>query len=94
MSQSPEPVWEPVGKPLSQYPIAPPCCQRAHEEGYRRGYRRGYWYALWDLGALIPIKDTLWQQVETFVSQTLATWGWRAQTGQKVPREPGPRLAQ
>jgi hypothetical protein len=92
MAASPEPAWTPVGKPLSEYTLPPPCCQRAHERGYRRGYRHGYWYALWDVGALLPIKDALWQQLETFVYETLAAWGWRARTDEKVCREPGPRF--
>lgn len=35
MSQSPHPAWKPVGKPLSQYPIAAPACQRSPDEGTR-----------------------------------------------------------
>jgi hypothetical protein len=75
-------------------PTPPLCCQQAHEQGYRRGYRDGYWYALWDLGKLVRISDTLWAQLEAFMYDTVKHWVWRAshQPEGRVAREFGPRF--
>lgn len=84
----------PVVRAASEYPSPPPCCQRAHEQGYRRGYQYGYTYALWDLGKYVRISESLWQNVELFLKDTLAQWVWRAYIPDSscLPDEGGPRF--
>lgn len=78
-------VYEPVSRPLSDYPLPQPCCQRAHEQGYRRGYVHGYRYAAWDLQRVLPL--TIWAQLRTFIAEVLDPW-----RRLDAPKPTGPRL--
>jgi hypothetical protein len=84
----------PIVVPVSDVPLVPVCCQRAHARGYRRGYRDGYLYACWDLGALVRLKDALWYQIEAFREIVLRPWVTRAYKDDALPvcRELGPCL--